>query len=132
MNDLNRVLYVEDDPDIQAVAVMALEAVAGLTVQACDSGAEALAVALEFAPDLIVLDVMMPGMDGPTTLARLRELPTLADTPVVFVTAKTEAAEVERFLGLGALAVITKPFDPMQLGAQLRSIWQHDQAGRGQ
>lgn len=124
MKPLERILYVEDDPDIQAIAVMALEAVAGLTVEACDCGADALAKAAAFAPDLIVLDVMMPGMDGPTTLAELRKLPLLADTPVVFVTAKTEAAEIERFLGLGARDVISKPFDPMRLGAQLKSIWQ--------
>ena len=121
---LQRVLYVEDDPDIQAVAVMALETVAGLTVEACSSGAEALAKAADFGPDLIVLDVMMPGMDGPTTLTELRKLPPLADTPVVFITAKTANADLENLQALGALSVITKPFDPMRLGEQLASIWQ--------
>ncbi len=123
MTDLQRVLYVEDDPDIQDVAVMALEAVAGLTVAPCSSGAEALAKAVDFAPDLIVLDVMMPDMDGPTTLIELRKLPSLADTPVVFVTAKTASAEINRFMALGALTVITKPFDPMRLGEQLKTVW---------
>lgn len=121
---LQRVLYVEDDPDIQAVAVMALETVAGLTVEACSSGAEALAKGADFGPDLIVLDVMMPGMDGPTTLTELRKLPPLADTPVVFITAKTANADLENLQALGALSVITKPFDPMRLGEQLASIWQ--------
>ena len=124
MKPLQRVLYVEDDPDIQAVAIIALETVAGLTVEACSSGTEALAKAVEFDPDLIVLDVMMPGMDGPTTLAELRKLPALADTPVVFITAKTDAADLEHLRQLGALSVITKPFDPMRLGEQLTRAWQ--------
>lgn len=122
MTDLQRVLYVEDDPDIQDVAVMALEAVSGLTVEPCSSGAEALAKAVDFAPEMIVLDVMMPDMDGPTTLTELRKLPGLANTPVVFVTAKTDAAEIDRFMALGALAVITKPFNPMRLGDQLKAL----------
>ena len=122
MNPSERILYVEDDPDIQAIAVMALEAVAGMTVEACSSGAEALAAAEHFEPDLIVLDVMMPGMDGPSTLAALRQKPALANTPVIFVTAKTQSDEIQRLKGLGAIAVITKPFDPMTLGQQLRAL----------
>lgn len=128
MTDLQRVLYVEDDPDIQEVAIMALEAVAGLTVEPCSSGAEALTKAVDFAPDLIVLDVMMPDMDGPTTLIELRKLPSLANTPVVFVTAKTAAADINRFMALGALTVITKPFDPMRLGEQLKAVWREQRS----
>ncbi|MGY6586751.1 MAG: response regulator [Wenzhouxiangella sp.] len=122
MNPSEHILYVEDDPDIQEIAVMALEAIAGMTVKACSSGAEALAAVDQFEPDMIVLDVMMPGMDGPSTLAALRQKPALANTPVIFVTAKTQSDEIERLKGLGAIAVITKPFDPMTLGQQLRAL----------
>jgi len=123
MNTLQRILYVEDDPDIQAIARLSLESVAGFTVQICSSGADAVSEAPAFAPDLVLLDVMMPDMDGPSTLAALRTQPPFADIPVVFMTAKAQPSEIAHFLSLGALAVITKPFDPMNLGAQLRTIW---------
>lgn len=132
MSELHRILYVEDDPDIQAIAVMALEAVARMTVLACSSGPEALEAAVAFAPDLIVLDVMMPDMDGPSTLAGLRQLAPLSTTPVVFITAKTQPTEILRLKELGALEVITKPFDPMQLGDQLRAIWKNARHQAGQ
>lgn len=120
---LERILYVEDDPDIQAVAVLALELVGGYTVEAFSSGQEAIEGAAEFSPDLILLDVMMPGMDGPTTLKKLREQPPLAGTPVVFLTAKVQHAEVANFKSFGALDVIPKPFDPMSLAGQVSTIW---------
>lgn len=123
MGDLQRILYVEDDADIQLVAKLALESVAGFALHICSSGEDAVREAADFAPDLIVLDVMMPGMDGPSTLAALRTQAALADTPVVFMTAKVQAAEVAHFRSLGAIDVIAKPFDPMSLGAQLRDIW---------
>ncbi|MFN3373276.1 MAG: response regulator [Chloroflexus sp.] len=123
MASLQKILFVEDDPDIQMVAQLALEAVGGYTVQMCSSGAEALAVAEQFAPDLILLDVMMPGMDGPTTLAELRKKPALAQTPVIFMTARVQRHEVEQYLALGAADVISKPFDPMTLSAQVAAIW---------
>ncbi len=124
MNPLNRVLYVEDEPDIQAVARIALEMVGGLTVKICSSGEQALREAAGFAPDMILLDVMMPGMDGPTTLKALRETPALATTPVVFMTAKVQPAEVARYSSMGALGVIPKPFDPMTLASQIRVFWE--------
>lgn len=120
---LRKVLYVEDDADIRTIASMALEAVGGFTLQACASGAEALAHAAAFAPDLLLLDVMMPGMDGPTTLARLRELPATRDVPVVFMTAKVQASEVQHYKALGALGVISKPFDPMTLAGEVQALW---------
>lgn len=120
---LTRILYVEDQPDIRLVAKMALEAVGGFTVMACESGAEALRCAPEARADLLLLDVMMPGMDGPGLLALLREMPATAKIPVIFMTAKVQASEVALYKGLGALEVIAKPFDPMALSDQLRRIW---------
>ncbi|MBO9348944.1 response regulator [Chloroflexus sp. MS-CIW-1] len=123
MTSLQKILFVEDDPDIQMVAQLALEAVGGYTVQMCSSGKEALAVAEQFAPDLILLDVMMPGMDGPTTLIELRKKPSLTQTPVVFMTARVQRHEIEQYLAMGAADVISKPFDPMTLSAQVADIW---------
>jgi len=120
---LNRILYVEDEPDIRLVAQMALQAVGGFTVIACASGQEALDAAPGAGADLLLLDVMMPGMDGPTTLKGLRELPATASTPVIFMTAKVQAAEVAVYKGLGAMEVIPKPFDPMELSTQIQRIW---------
>ena len=121
---LQRILYVEDEPDIQAVARIALETVGGFTVQICSSGEEALQAAIEFAPDLLLLDVMMPGMDGPTTLQELRNFPDLENTPAVFMTAKVQPQEIEQFKSYGALDVIAKPFDPMALSSQITAVWQ--------
>ncbi len=123
-SELNRILYVEDDADIQAIASIALEVVGGFRLKVCSSGAEALAAAPGFDPELLLLDVMMPEMDGPTTLARLRELAPTAYTPVVFMTAKVQASEVTLYKSLGALGVIAKPFDPMQLAQQVRALWE--------
>lgn len=120
---LCRILYVEDQPDIRLVAKMALEAVGKFTVIACASGQEALDCAADAGADLLLLDVMMPGMDGPSTLQALRQLPATAHTPVVFMTAKVQAAEVALYREMGALEVISKPFDPMKLPGQLRQAW---------
>ncbi len=120
---LSRILFVEDDPDIQTVARMALEAVGGFRVMPCSSGAEALERVAAFAPDLILLDVMMPGMDGLATLEALRRLPEAAAIPVIFMTAKVQAQEVARYREVGAVDVIAKPFDPMTLPSTVRAIW---------
>ena len=120
---LCRILYVEDQPDIRLVAKMALEVVGKFTVVACASGQEALSKAPDARADLLLLDVMMPGMDGPSTLQALRLLPATAQTPVIFMTAKVQAAEVALYKAMGALEVISKPFDPMTLSDQLRQIW---------
>jgi two-component system OmpR family response regulator len=122
-DQLQRILYVEDEDDIRAVAELALVNVAGFELRTCASGEEALAVAETFSPDLLLLDVMMPDMDGPATLRALREIPALADTPAIFMTAKVQPDEVNRYLELGAVDVIAKPFDPMSLGEQLRNAW---------
>ncbi|MBI3283289.1 MAG: response regulator [Burkholderiales bacterium] len=121
---LANILYVEDDADIQTVARIALEVVGGFELKTCGSGAQALAeIRQGYVPDLLLLDVMMPNMDGPTTLAELRKLPATAATPVIFMTAKVQAPELEFYKSLGALGVIAKPFDPMELSAQVRALW---------
>ena len=125
---LNRILYVEDEPDIQTVARLSLETLGGFTLEVCSSGEEALARAPLFRPELILLDVMMPGMDGPTTLKRLREIPEVAGVPVVFMTAKAQPQEIQHFKDLGALGVITKPFDPMTLPSDVRALWERRDA----
>lgn len=123
MPELKRILHVEDDLSIQAVAKVALEVVGGFSVLSCASGQEALDQVQGFAPDFILLDVMMPGMDGPQTLEKLRELVDIGQIPVAFMTAKVQPSEVELYRRLGARDVIVKPFDPMQLAAQIRAIW---------
>lgn len=124
---LQTLLYVEDDNDIQTVARITLEAVGGFTVRICGSGREALgAIESGFAPDLILLDVMMPEMDGPTTLASLRKLAPTAATPVIFMTAKAQGSEIAHYKSLGAIGVVAKPFDPMQLPHQVRELWEKE------
>ncbi|MEK6747820.1 MAG: response regulator [Pseudomonadota bacterium] len=116
-------MYIEDEPDIQIIAKLSLEQVGGFEVQICSSGVEGLAKVKAFHPDLILLDVMMPGMDGPTTLAELKKMPELKNVPMVFMTAKAQPLEIEHFKRLGVVDVITKPFDPVGLPAQVRKIW---------
>ena len=127
--ELRSILYVEDEADIQAVARLALEAVGGFSVTICSSGAEAVERAPEVRPDLILLDVMMPGMDGVNTLRALREIPETAATPVIFMTAKAQQSEIRNFRELGALDVIAKPFDPMALSDQIREIYEATDPG---
>jgi CheY-like chemotaxis protein len=115
-----RLLYVDDEADIREVAEMSLALDPALEVRTCASGQEALGVAAAWQPHLILLDVMMPGMDGPETLAKLTAAQQTAAIPIVFITARTQAYEIERFLSLGAVGVIAKPFDPMELAAQAR------------
>ena len=120
---LEKILYIEDEPDIQAVARLALEQLGGFVVELCCSGQEALERFPQFKPDMVLLDVMMPGMDGPTTLRALRELPGGRQTPVVFMTAKVQPQEIAQYKQLGAIDVIPKPFDPMALAERVRAIW---------
>lgn len=122
---LQKILMVEDEPDIQTVAKLALETVGGFTVNLCSSGQEALEKAVGFSPDLVLLDVMMPSMDGPTTLSELRKITELARTPVIFMTAKVQPQEVASYKALGAIDVIAKPFDPMSLASKVQEIWEH-------
>lgn len=116
-----RVLHVDDEPDIREVVELSLGLDPDLTVRSCSSGGDALEAAAAWAPDLILLDVMMPAMDGPTTLSRLRQSPQTAKIPVVFMTARAQPRELEHFVSLGAEGVIAKPFDPMTLAAAVRN-----------
>lgn len=110
-----RILHVDDEPDIREIVDLSLGLNPQFEVRACGSGAEAIEAAAEWSPGLILLDVMMPRMDGPTTLAHLREDPRTAGIPVLFMTARAQTREVEHFISLGAQGVISKPFDPMTL-----------------
>lgn len=120
---LQRILYAEDEPLIQAVAKLALEKVGGFEVLICNSGAQALEQVKAFGPDLILLDVVMPGMDGPTTFQRLRQDPDTAGVPVIFLTANAHPDEVAQYRALGACAVIAKPFNPMTLANDIQQLW---------
>lgn len=116
-----RLLYVDDEPDIREIAEMSLSLDPEFEVRTCASGEEALEVAPIWKPHLILLDMMMPGLDGPATLARLRELRETADIPIVFVTARTQSREIQGLVDLGAEGVIAKPFDPMRFAATART-----------
>jgi CheY-like chemotaxis protein len=115
-----RILHVDDEPDIRELVDMSLALNADFQVRACSSGAEAIKTAAEWSPYLILLDVMMPGMDGPTTLTKLRNNEKTSEIPVVFMTARAQAREVEQFISMGAQGVISKPFDPMTLASEVQ------------
>lgn len=119
-----KLLYVEDEADIREIAEFALED-EGFDIVFCESGEQAIEKAADFQPEVVLLDVMMPGMDGPTTLKNLRELPGLETTPVIFLTAKVQPSEIQDFIELGAIDVIPKPFDPMTLSDQIHDILKH-------
>jgi CheY-like chemotaxis protein len=116
-----RVLHVDDEPDIREVVEISLGLDPDLSTRNCASGLDALGVAADWSPDIVLLDVMMPVMDGAATLARLRENPLTAAIPVIFMTARAQSCELELFRSLGAVGVIPKPFDPMTLAASVRA-----------
>lgn len=116
---VRRVLLIDDDDDIREIAEITLTAVAGWEVLTAASGEEGIELAAAEQPDAILLDVMMPGLDGPGTLTRLRAGPDTCGIPVVLLTAKAQTSDRHRLNGLGAQGLLTKPFDPLQLPAQL-------------
>jgi CheY-like chemotaxis protein len=116
-----RVLHVDDEPDIREVVEFSLGLDPDLVMRSCASGAEVLSVAEIWSPDIVLMDVMMPVMDGAATLARLRENPRTASIPVVFMTARAQSREIDQLRSLGAIGVISKPFDPMKLAASVRA-----------
>ena len=123
MQPLKRILYAEDEPDIQQLVSLALEVVGGFTLKSCNSGLEAIAEVEAFAPQLLLLDVMMPDMDGPKALLKIREIEAYRTTPAIFMTAKVQPNEIQGYLDMGAVDVIAKPFDPMALATQISEIW---------
>lgn len=128
-SELKHILYIDDEEDIRTVAQMALEVVGGMDVSVRSNGVDGLAAARDNPPQLILLDVMMPDMDGPETLARLRDDPALSGIPVAFMTAKIRPEEVAALMNLGAIGVIGKPFDPMTLADQVRGLWDRGRDG---
>jgi two-component system, OmpR family, response regulator len=119
---IRKVLLVDDEDDIRTIGQLSLSRVGKWETVLASNGDEALRKAAAERPDVILLDVMMPGMDGPTTLARLREQPATATTPVIFMTAKIQKHEVARYLELGAVGVIGKPFEPLTLPADIKKL----------
>ena len=118
----HRILIIDDEDDIREVAALSLETVAGWEVAMASSGAQGLARAAEYRPDAILLDVMMPGMDGPSTFRELRKNPITARIPVLLLTAKVQSNDQRHFADLGVAAILFKPFDPMTLSAQIAEV----------
>ena len=116
-----KLLHVEDDADIREIAKMSLELTGDFEVVQCNSGQEALDTVPSFTPDVILLDIMMPGMTGKETLEHLRKIDALKETPAIFMTARAQNADVEEFRAVGAVEVICKPFDPMSLAEQIKT-----------
>jgi CheY-like chemotaxis protein len=124
MADNPKILHVEDDADIREITKLALEALGGLSVTQVESGSQAVAQAAEIAPDLFLLDMTLPDMDGVQTMNALKELPGMEDVPAIFMTARAQYQEHEILIQAGAVAVIPKPFDAMTLAQDILEIWQ--------
>jgi CheY-like chemotaxis protein len=126
MTLMRRVLIIDDEDDIREVAALSLEATADWEIFTASSGKEGIRVAAAEKPDAILMDVMMPEMDGPTTFKQMQLIPALAGIPVVLLTAKVQGVDQRRFAGLGVAAVLFKPFDPLTLAAQISEVlgWQ--------
>lgn len=122
--ELNRITYIEDEPDIRDIAEIALTNIGGFEVNLCSSAEQAIEEMPKFRPDLILLDVMMPSLDGMQTIRVLKVIPELADTPVIFMTARVQKHEIKVYKDLGAIDVIPKPFDPLTLAMTIRQIWE--------
>jgi two-component system, OmpR family, response regulator len=130
VRDFQSILYVDDDPDICSIVQATLRLVPGLNVQTAESGERAIDLAYELRPDLVLMDVMMPGLDGPSTFTRMRESVLLSEIPIIFMTAKVLPTEIAQLLQLGAIGVIVKPFDPLKLYGELSSLWDNGGMGR--
>lgn len=123
---MRRILIIDDEDDIREVAALSLESVAGWDVLTASSGAEGIRTAMAEKPDAILMDVMMPAMDGPTTFKEMQKVPAIANIPVLLLTAKVQGVDQRRFAGLGVTAVLFKPFDPLTLADQMSEAlgWQ--------
>jgi two-component system, OmpR family, response regulator len=120
---LQRICYVEDDEDIQRIVRVSLERVGKMTVEVVTDSMKAIDVITAFKPDLVMLDWMMPGMDGPALFRKMKTEPEVSALPVVFITAKATQRDTDELLSLGAAGVLSKPFSPKDLPEQLRTIW---------
>jgi CheY-like chemotaxis protein len=125
---MRRILIIDDEDDIREVAALSLEATAGWQVLTASSGVEGITIATAEQPDAVLLDVMMPGMDGPTTFRAMQQNPLIAHIPVLLLTAKVQEADQRRFASLGVTATLFKPFDPLTLAKKVSEAlgWQED------
>ena len=119
---MTKILHVDDDADIREITRISLEVVGPFTLMQCSSGFEALEQGPQFLPDIILMDVMMPELGGVDTCARMKDIPNLANVPVIFMTAKAQTREMQSLMDTGAIGVITKPFDPMSLPTQITDL----------
>lgn len=119
---MTKILHVDDDADIREITRISLEVVGPFTLLQCSSGFEALEQGPQFLPDIILMDVMMPELGGVDTCARMKDIPNLANVPVIFMTAKAQTREMQSLMDTGAIGVITKPFDPMSLPTQITDL----------
>ncbi|MBI5273793.1 MAG: response regulator [Chlamydiales bacterium] len=127
LKPLRKILVVDDDPDILIICRYSLEMNPQYVVKSVSSGEQAVKEATEFQPDLILLDILMPIMDGPATVQALRKIPETMKTPIVFFTASVITNRQEQFLKMGVVDIIVKPFDPLILSSQLQVIWERYQ-----
>jgi CheY-like chemotaxis protein len=116
---MRRILIIDDEDDIREVAALSLESIAGWQIYTASSGAEGIQAAIAERPDAILMDVMMPAMDGPTTFKEMQKSPEIAHIPVILLTAKVQGVDQRRFAGLGVAAVLFKPFDPLSLAEEI-------------
>ena len=120
---LKTIIYAEDESDIRDIAQIALEDIGAFEVTYCEHGRAVLEASNTLVPDLLLLDVMMPEMDGPGVLSELRKNPAFSQVPAIFMTAKIQSNELEAYKSLGVVDVIAKPFDPMTLSEKINTIW---------
>ncbi len=121
---MRRILIIDDEDDIREVASLSLEATAGWKILTANSGAQGIQIAVDEQPDAILMDVMMPGVDGPTTFREMQQLPSISHIPVLLLTAKVQGVDKRRFADLGVTAVLFKPFDPLTLANQITEALQ--------
>lgn len=124
MSELKKILYAEDEPDVQTIVEMVVQSMSDYEIKACENGRVLMECVEEYNPDLILLDVMMPEMDGPTTFKNLQSNEKTKNIPVIFMTAKAQIHEIKLFNEIGVIGVITKPFDPVQLCPDIQKIWE--------
>lgn len=123
--ELKKILYVEDDLHIQTLITMSLEDIGGFELKTCSSGKEALTKIQDYKPDLLLLDIMMPIMNGVELLQEIRKIPEFANKPAIFITAKIQMDDIVNYSKLGILGVIAKPFDPVTISDTIRHLWDH-------